>query len=299
MSSINTSSPNSLPNFWSSYKKYRRSRRLQLILAVIGGGIWLAAGLLFRWLWGDIGSMAATAMILVIVFFLAANFSAVLYTMDDRYLNDEYNHQALLGIYTSLSPKTPLPYFRNHALSADTGVEYIRLIKRLKPNLIVELGSGTSSIIAGYVVKQNGKGRVIAIDHEEVWGSLTQQYLNDHEVRDYVEVRIAPLVKNSINQVSYNWYDPRSVQDIEKIDILLIDGPPDIGGLGARYPALLLLGHLISDNGYIVVDDCVRPKWKKMVLDWAAENEFLVEEPFNNEKNALLLRRNIRGKDTT
>jgi hypothetical protein len=61
--------------------------------------------------------------------------------------------------------------------------------------------------------------------------------------------------------------------------------------INARYPALPLLASRFSENGVIIIDDCVMLRWKKMVVKWAYSNGFTVESSFLNEKDALFLQR--------
>jgi predicted O-methyltransferase YrrM len=206
-------------------------------------------------------------------------------------VSDERAMQALTGIYRLLSPTRPLPYFRNAALSTDTILDYIHLIEQLRPKTIVELGSGSSTIVAAYQLKKNGNGRVIALDHDERWGGITSDWLMEHELTSWAEVRIAPLEPAIIDGKSYKWYKLKKLEDVEIIDLLLIDGPPDIYGLGLRYPGLHYLATRLGENGVIVVDDCIMPRWKDSVVKWARENAFTVESRFLNEKDTLFLRR--------
>ncbi|MFC1636032.1 class I SAM-dependent methyltransferase, partial [Planctomycetota bacterium] len=165
------------------------------------------------------------------------------------------------------------------------------LVERLHPEIIVELGSGTSTLVAAYQVEKNGLGKVVAIDHDQTWGGITKDWIEEHGLSQWVEVRIAPLVPIEISDRLYYWYDLKVLDDVEKIDLLLIDGPPDRNGLGKRYPALPLLADRLSASGIIIVDDCKMLRWKTIVLEWASTNGFVVESRFLNEKDTLFLRR--------
>jgi predicted O-methyltransferase YrrM len=240
---------------------------------------------------GIYGILLASALPL----FVGISFLLALIHQLDRFaskrVSDERAIQALTGIYRLLNPTRPLPYFRNAALSTDTILDYIHLIEQLRPETIVELGSGSSTIVAAYQLKNNGNGRVIALDHDERWGGITSDWLMEHELTSWAEVRIAPLEPAIIDGKSYKWYKLKILEDVEKIDLLLIDGPPDIYGFGLRYPGLHYLASRLGENGVIVVDDCIMPRWKDRVVKWARENAFTVESRFLNEKDTLFLRR--------
>ena len=60
-------------------------------------------------------------------------------------------------------------------------------------------------------------------------------------LQDYVEVLDAPLVKQQIDGKEHIWYQvPDMVKEIEQIDMLTVDGPPQTSDstVLARYPAL-------------------------------------------------------------
>lgn len=275
----------------SSFTEKDKSFKFRLKAASLGVAIWLSVTFIAYIFLDTIGILLSFALPLFVagIFFLG-----IIQRLDElssKQISDERSTQALMGIYRSLNPRKPLPYFRNAAISSDTAREYIRLIEQLQPETIVELGSGTSTVVAAYQLEKNGKGRVIALDHDKIWGGITSGWLEDHGLSRYADIRIAPLVQVESEGISYEWYNPDSLKDIEHIDILLIDGPPDYYGLGLRYPALPLCASRLGDNSVIVVDDCVMPYWKKIVVGWASDNGFSVESLFLNEKDTLFLRR--------
>lgn len=210
---------------------------------------------------------------------------------DVRY--EQRNHdrqlQSVLNLHAMLKLESPLPTMRLAALSPDTAVEYLTLIRDRKPETIVELGSGVSTLIASMLLQEQGSGRVFALDHDADWLELTRQMLIRHKADRFADLRHARLVP--VEGASQPWYDPKQLEGIDKIDLLLVDGPPDYGDVGARQPGLSLLLPKLSKNAVIVVDDCRRPKWYKWVKQWAAQNNFDLVEPFGNEKTTLFLYR--------
>ncbi len=267
------------------------SVKLSLAGALLGALGWLGLTLSLQRIAGVAELILAEGLIVFVQTLLVL---AVIRKLDDlarRRVHDERAMQATVALYLALRPERPLPYLRSAALGTDSCLEYVRLIKHLQPNTIVELGSGSSAVIAGYQLKQNGRGRVIAVDHDEYWGELTRDALLEHELTDVADVRIASLKPVNLDGHQYHWYDLSELQDLASIDILLIDGPPDAADLGLRYPGLELLFDRISSAGVILMDDCVMPRWNRTVLEWATRRAFTVSRLPLNEKNTLLLRR--------
>lgn len=275
----------------SSWDRSIKSVKFRLLISCISATAWVGLTFIAYFFLGVYGILLASALPLFVgVSFLLA----LIHRLDIlavKRVYDERAMQALAGIYRLLNPIRPLPYFRNAALSTDTILDYIHLIEELRPETVVELGSGSSTIVAAYQVKKNGNGHVIALDHDEGWGGITADWLKEHELTSWAEVRIAPLEPVMTDEGSHRWYNLEKLEDVKKIDLLLIDGPPDIFGFGLRYPALYCLADRLSENGVIVVDDCIMPRWKDMVIKWAKENAFTVESRFLNEKDSLFLRR--------
>lgn len=210
---------------------------------------------------------------------------------------DDEQLQALIGLYVSLHPRAPLPQTRRWAASPDMLLFYSRQILKRKPEVIVELGSGVSSVVAGYCTQKNKRGKAIVLDHEKFWADNTRDYLVEHGLEKEVEVRHAPLKTVNAEGGIYQWYDPEALKDIERIDLLFIDGPPDSLDEEIRMPAFYVLGERLSEDGVIILDDAYRLTYRTRATDWARTHGFIAEwHPF--EKGAILMRRRKpRSKD--
>ena len=104
-------------------------------------------------------------------------------------------------------------------------------------------------------------------------------------------MRIAPLEPVTIGDQAIPWYDLVALEEVSRIDVLLVDGPPDHYGLGvARRPGLELLRERLSEDAVILADDCASGLWGRWVRAWAEKHDFAIEAPYLNEKGALILR---------
>lgn len=190
-----------------------------------------------------------------------------------------------------LDTATFMPPLRGWAASPDLVRLIVRHIDRLRPELVVECGSGSSSIWMGYALRRHGRGRVVAIEHEAQFAEQTRALIAEHGLDDVVEVRLAPLVEaepGTITDTGFRdkgaasrWYDTSAFADLEGIGLLLVDGPPESTGRQARYPALPAFWPYLADDAVIILDDTVRKDERALGKRWLEEYPELlrVEEP--------------------
>ncbi len=198
---------------------------------------------------------------------------------------------ALLSLHQLITIRYPLPAMRLWVISPDFATLIVGVIQCYKPKIIVELGSGTSTIICGYVLESLGGGRVISYEHKYVFASDAERELERHGLSDYANIIIASLTETNINGESYNWYDALNMKNIGPIDLLIIDGPPQDGKTLTRYPALPVLYDQLAAGAIILVDDYMRSTEHQMVNCWIEEHQLDVIETITNEKGAVVLRK--------
>ena len=197
--------------------------------------------------------------------------------------------EALTGLYGSLDIGQPLPRTRKFAASPDFLHLLAGEIFRLKPGLIVELGSGTSTLIAAYCLKKIGRGRVVSLDHIELYADISRQAIESHGLAEFAEVINAPLKRYEIDGETYRWYDDTELAALDGIEVLIVDGPPHDVSKWARYPALPLLRDRLDSRALLLLDDGDRPDETAIVAAW--ERKYGIEcraEPA--EKGAFICR---------
>jgi len=199
--------------------------------------------------------------------------------------------EALVGLYSTLGFSLPLPPMRGYALSPDAAAGIVRLIHESRPSTILELGSGVSTLITAYSLKRFGGGRVISFEHDAAWCEVTSGYIAQHDLGDYAEVRYAPIDEAEINGRLWKWYDPSALQGIDSVDMLVVDGPPADTQPLARYPALPLVAHLLTDKAVIVLDDTGREDERSIIGMWDAESGPFRIEDLPAEKGLTVMRR--------
>jgi predicted O-methyltransferase YrrM len=200
--------------------------------------------------------------------------------------------EALQNLSAVLPPNDVLPATRGWAASPDLLMVLVDLVIAERPSLVVECGSGASTVWLALAMRRfEIDGRIIALDHDPVFGGKTRDLLARHDVRDLAEVRAAPLESFSLDGQTYSWYARRAWEDLTGIDLLFVDGPPATTGHRARYPALPLLSGSLSPVAIAVLDDLVVPDMQEVLRLWLDAYPDLDSEILPLEKQAAILRR--------
>jgi predicted O-methyltransferase YrrM len=220
-----------------------------LIAFAVFGGLW--------WLFGEIALIGMLALMLVMILVGQAT----------AYFNQRQT-EALMSLHALIEPRAPLPAFRSWNITPDLSVEYAAVLLDREPALVVELGAGVSSIVGGYVMERIGSGRIVGFDHKAEFARGTADTVRRHGLEGIVEVRHAPLERVEIGGRAWQWYAPEAFADLEDIDVLFIDGPPNTTGLLARYPALPMLMDRLGPGAVIVLDDAARVMEQAAIRRW-------------------------------
>ncbi len=200
--------------------------------------------------------------------------------------------EALVQLFQDFSPRAPMPSSGGFALNPTDLLDLLHLIKTRRPQLVLELGSGTSSVWIAYALERCG-GRLISLDHDPGYAAKTRAIMTEHGLTSVAEVRDAPLRPVAIEGRNFPWYDTAALADLDQVDLLLIDGPPEKTGPDARYPALTVLEGRLADTATIVFDDAHRPDEQIALRRWIETIEGLTEEGESLGRHAVLSYRRI------
>jgi predicted O-methyltransferase YrrM len=169
--------------------------------------------------------------------------------------------EAFIQLTNLLDFKAAIPATRSWAASPDLLLTISEIVKKNKPGLVVELGSGVSTL----VVAKSGARKIVSIDNSDEWGAKTVALLKEHKLRG-VDVRIAPLRPYANGS---DWYEVAAIRDLKNIDLLIIDGPPGSKNPEARYPALQQFKDKLSASAVVIIDDVHRDGERKLAEDFA------------------------------
>jgi len=189
--------------------------------------------------------------------------------------------EALQQLFALLKFSAPIPPTRSWAASPDLLLTIADLVRIRKPRLVVELGSGVSTLI----VAKAGPRKVISIDNSAEFAEKTREMLKAHKVRG-VDVRVAPLKAHTSG---VDWYDTAKLKDLKNIDLLIIDGPPGSKNPDARKPALKELLNKLSSKAVVVIDDVNRKGEREMAEAFAKALPRHTLTILNHEKGTAVI----------
>ncbi|MEV6347269.1 class I SAM-dependent methyltransferase [Actinoplanes sp. NPDC051851] len=185
--------------------------------------------------------------------------------------------EAAMQLFQGFTPRAPMPSSGDFALNPTDLLELLFLVRTRRPRLVLELGSGTSTVWLAYVLEQTG-GRLVSLDHDPEYARRTREALTAHGLTGVAEVRDAPLTPVELEDRSFPWYDPATFADLSEVDFVLVDGPPAATGPDSRYPALHVLGERLADRATIVFDDANRRDEQAAIERWIATIDGLSRE---------------------
>jgi predicted O-methyltransferase YrrM len=159
-----------------------------------------------------------------------------------------------------------------------------------KPLNIVECSSGTSSIVLARCCQINKYGCVYSLENGGEFADKTRSQLKDFSLSNDCEVLYAPLESVMLHDEVYQWYDLQELAT-DKIDMLVIDGPPGFFQKHSRYPALPLLHDRLSKECVIFLDDAARDDEQTLVKRWLREYPEFHLEYIENERGCAILKR--------
>lgn len=256
----------------------------------IGLGAAATAGLaLAEWAFALPVFLPGIALLILAFAILSFRIAQLIFKMQLDRFHDTNQVESLLWLYSRFTPTVSLPAMRHYAGSPDFLKVLADHYYRYRPKVIVEAGSGVSSIIISELLKADkSPARHYALDHLEAYAALTREKVNNPGS----QILHAPLKKYQIDGKTWLWYDISVLEGVEQIDMLVIDGPPENIQKLARYPALPLLKDKLSENAIIILDDTIRRDEQQVIKRW--EEEFGMESrPINTEKGTHVMGRNL------
>ena len=196
---------------------------------------------------------------------------------------------ALSGLYYGLRPPKQFPVLAGWAASPDLLRYLYNLVRDEHRTAVIECGSGVTTLVMAYAMRELGTGKVVALEHLERFADRTRELLNDHGVSDWAEVHHAPLTEVKLDDETWTWYDLGRVP-AGPFDLLVVDGPPATVGESARFPAVPVLHDRLSHDAVVVLDDHDRPEERAIGKRWGKELPDWKPRHLKHDKGTLELR---------
>lgn len=137
---------------------------------------------------------------------------------------------------------------------------------------VVELGSGHSTVLIAERLEARGAGHVTAVDHHPEFAERTREWLRERGLEHRATVVHAPVEEVEVDGRALPWYSSDALQAAlpDRIDLLVVDGPPDLYGRDVRWPAVPVLQGRLAPGAVILMDDGDRPAERRAARDWHA-----------------------------
>ena len=187
----------------------------------------------------------------------------------------------LLNLHAVATPRVPLVPSDGWAAGPDLLSLLVHLVTVHRPPVVVELGSGTSSVWLGYAVERYG-GRVISLDHDEAFATASRRAVENHRLGATVEVRHAPLVPVTVGDWDGRYYHLAALDGVPRIDLLVVDGPPGDLQPCSREPAVPLLRDRFAAAALVVLDDAGRQDEAELMARWRERDGLELERHYRH-----------------
>lgn len=245
----------------------RRIRQILLLSALPAGGV-LVASLLS----GTVAMAVGAALVVFAVSYVMMSIYDRIARVDEEVRTGLRQIEELIQIHRIIDVRAPLPSGRGWAISPDFASAILDALVTLQPRLVVEIGSGLSTIITAYWLQAHAGGRLVSIEHDPGFAELTRARLRTHGLEDRVEIRIAPLLPQAFPDGTRKWYDQSRIEDLTGVDLLVVDGPPRPTGEAARSPVRPVFENRMAPRCRVLFDDGQYLHVAKTAEEWAASD---------------------------
>jgi hypothetical protein len=191
--------------------------------------------------------------------------------------------ESLSWLQRRLAIKGQLPPLRGWTASPDVLLRLHTHIMATRPRVVVEFGSGASTLVIADALRQNGTGKLISMEHSGHYGALTLETLEAEQLQGWVDLRVGDLepwegehLNSESAEKPSRWYTKSLLDDIEQVDLLWVDGPPGATCLFSRYPALPALADKLSPHAEVWLDDTIRQEEQDICERWTKDGGFVL-----------------------
>ncbi len=191
-------------------------------------------------------------------------------------LTDEI--ELYIALQNSIIHNMPPIHFYNWTIKADFALLLSEKLKENRYDLIVEFGSGMSTILLGTLLKNKKyKTKLISFEHNKMYYDETLKKIRIYKLSKYIDLVYTPLTEYVYEKNKFLYYNcNRKLNEIKhnfsnniKSIMVIVDGPPGSTGNIARFPALTHILNIFSDKSIdIFLDDYKREQEKLVVEEW-------------------------------
>jgi predicted O-methyltransferase YrrM len=266
-------------------------RELGRLLATAAGATvaTFAVALLGHALSPSLGASIAVVVALFVVLVELGRLRAGVERRLEEVEADVAQMEPLLMLGSRLRPRRPLPPMRGYAIAPDFALMLTNLVADERPELVVETGSGVSTLVIAYALEKLGRGQVVALEHDAGYADKTRAEIERHGLSRYAKVVHAPLEPLEVSGEHHVWYARSALDGLKNVDLVVDDGPPKYLGKMLRYASLPMFIKRLSPRGLFVLD-AIGEEEPKVIARWKANYPHMSFEQLATKKGNLVAR---------
>lgn len=260
--------------------------------AIAASALTLALGLLAHAVLPSAAPLVAIAVATGVLLVELGRKQAALERRLDALDADVAQTEPLLALASRLPFRRPLPPMRGYAIAPDFALLLADVVLDEKPELVVETGSGVSTLVVAYALEKLGRGRVVALDHDAAYAEKTREEIARHGLERYASVVFAPLEPIEIDGETHRWHALPALDALAlgPIDLVVDDGPPKYVGNMVRYASLFVFAKRFSPRGFMLLD-VVGDEERAILERWRARFPEFLQTHLETKKGNVVLRR--------
>lgn len=179
------------------------------------------------------------------------------------------------GALNGLPVVRPMPGW---ALSSDAIVEILCDLQERPNPVLVEFGSGQSTVIFAAWFRARGCGRFVSFEHDPAHAEAIGRQLEAAKLVAQVELNVIPLADRAAVDglaASKSYALPDTFPGV---DVALVDGPSYFFGESTRYHPLTWSIERLNPGGAAYLDDTIRPQEKRILEVLARRRDLKVQD---------------------
>jgi hypothetical protein len=199
--------------------------------------------------------------------------------------------EALQNLYAVLPVARRVPPMSTWPAPPDTVLYVVERLVSDRPSLVVECGSGGSTLWLALAVSNFAlEARIVALESTPERADQTNELLAAHGVQELVDVRHAAIEPMEVDGGVVHWYSRPAWSDLDRIGLVVV-GTCRVAGEGEVLGAVTLLGERVLRDGLVVIDERIGASAHEDVDRWLAVTPAFRQEPRPFESGPRVLHR--------
>ena len=179
------------------------------------------------------------------------------------------------GALNGLPVVRPMPGW---ALSSDAIVQILCDLQERPNPVLVEFGSGQSTVIFAAWFRARGQGRFVSFEHDPAHADAIRRQLDAAKLITHVDLQVVPLVDRAAADGLPPSKSYALPSQFPGFDVALVDGPSYFFGESTRYHPLKWALDRLNAGGAAYLDDTIRPQEQRILEVLGQHPELVVHD---------------------